>query len=110
MRKATPLFNPFLTFSRGEVKVKIAMKELLIGFELLDESIIEEFLREIKLMSALTHPNIVLFLGIALPDENTICLITELMECGSIKQFVAAEQDISWELRIELLIGAARGL
>ena len=90
--------------------MKIAMKELLIGFDGVDEVVIIEFLREVKLMSALAHPHIVKFLGITCPDESTICLITELMEEGSIKDFVARHSDLSWEQRIDLLIGGARGL
>ena len=39
-----------LMSSRGEEIIPVAMKELLVGFELLSESAIKEFLVEIKLM------------------------------------------------------------
>ena len=54
----------------------IAMKELLIGFDILEESILKEFLIEIKLLSALHHPNIVQFLGVSCPSPSKLYLIT----------------------------------
>lgn len=63
-------FNCFLLHSNGK-KQDIALKELIMGIEDFGVEVLDEFLVEIKFMSALKNDYIVQFLGISLPPDNS---------------------------------------
>ncbi|GMH96520.1 hypothetical protein TrST_g12605 [Triparma strigata] len=58
-----------------------------------DGSEMKKFLREVKLMSTIHHPNIVLFLGacITMPD---ICLVMEYLPRGSLFDYIHKKEDV----------------
>lgn len=90
----------------------VAIKELL--FEVADsltDSMLNNFLVEIKLMSALTHPKIVEFIGITLPSPHKLCLVTELMHQGSLRDVLDRKgKNLPWKLRFKLAKDAAKGM
>ena len=71
---------------RGEwLDTEVAVK--IPNFKKMDDDSIGRFLREVKLMSFLHHPNIVLFLGacITAPD---VCLVMEYLSEGNLYDFL----------------------
>jgi len=96
----------------GEEPVQVAMKELLFSITDLHDQALQEFLIEIKLMSALEHDNIVAFLGVsAVPDDNKLYLITELMHQGNLRDVLDRKgENLPWKLRLKLAKDAAKGM
>src|SRR3990167_3299228 len=45
---------------------------------------LEDFFKEVTLMSKLSHPNIVLFMGVCVRDNGDRYIITEMMSKGSV--------------------------
>ena len=104
------------------------MKELLFHLSDLDDAAIHEFLVEIKLMSALHHRNVVQFLGIVY-HEDRLYLVTvrisplpnhfrrsltnaqELMQYGCLRELLTKKgSNLSWRLKMKLLVDAAKGM
>ena len=44
----------------------------------------KEFFEEIAMLSLLRHPNIIQFMGFSITNNNSLCIITEFMENGSL--------------------------
>lgn len=77
----------------NETMAECAVKELLYADELMLNSVaMEEFILEIKLLSALVHANIVRLLGVSVTD-NTLYLVTELMHRGSLRDVLDSKGD-----------------
>lgn len=64
-----------LPFGRDGVEQDVATKELLLRVEEMDDHAMQDFLVEIKLMSALRHKKVVQFLGVTYFDQ-TLYLVT----------------------------------
>ncbi|KAL3368469.1 hypothetical protein AABB24_009366 [Solanum stoloniferum] len=72
---------------------------------------IEEFQTEIEMLSHFRHPYLVSLIGYC--DENNVTiLIFEYMENGNLSRHLYGSYlpTMSWEQRLEICIGAARGL
>lgn len=63
-------------WNRGNGEEDIAVKELLVGVDRMEQKNLREFLCEIKIMSSLFHKKIVKFVGISVPQPQKIYLIT----------------------------------
>ncbi|OCT65185.1 discoidin domain-containing receptor 2 [Xenopus laevis] len=50
-----------------------------------------DFLKEIKIISRLKHPNIIRLLGVCVQDDP-LCMITEYMENGDLNQFLSQRE------------------
>ena len=61
----------------------------------------------LRASSKLRHPNIVQFLGACFDPE--FCLVTELMDRGSLFDVVAREQ-LSWLRKVDMCLDVARGM
>uniref|UniRef100_M1BF62 LescPth4 n=1 Tax=Solanum tuberosum TaxID=4113 RepID=M1BF62_SOLTU len=73
--------------------------------------VIEEFQTEIEMLSHFRHPYLVSLIGYC--DENNVTiLIFEYMENGNLSRHLYGSYlpTMSWEQRLEICIGAARGL
>lgn len=95
-----------------EHPVELAIKELRFGFDQWQADVLEQFLVEIKLMSALVHEDIVQLLGIAYQESTrTIYLLAELMHYGSMRDLISSRgSNLPWKLRIKLAKDAAKGI
>jgi len=73
------------------------------------------FLKEIKLLSSLHHPNIVLFIGACIVKPN-VCLVMEMLNKGNLFDFIHSEETKSREkvendaLMIKFAIDIVRGM
>jgi hypothetical protein len=57
--------------------INVAIKKLLK--QNLDSKILEEFRKEVDIMTQMRHPNIILFLG-ACTEEGKMCIVCELLK------------------------------
>ena len=72
---------------------------------------LEEFKNEVILIAKLQHRNLVRLLGCCIQREEKI-LVYEYMEKGTLKSHLYGSDmpPLSWKKRLEICIGAARGL
>jgi len=102
----------FGTVFRGRLKGKdVAVKRLLVQkFENTKNE--EEFKKEVKIMSSLRHPNLLLFMG-ACTKPGSMMMVTEIMDKGSVYELLHTK-DVTRKLnfREKLLIakGTAQGM
>ncbi|MBN3316687.1 LIMK2 kinase, partial [Atractosteus spatula] len=86
----------------GEVMV---MKELIRC----DEETQKTFLKEVKVMRSLEHPNVLKFIGVLYKDKR-LNLITEFIEGGTLKDFIRDMDPFPWEQRVSFAKGIASGM
>lgn len=84
---------------------------------------VAQFESEVRLLTALRHPNLVTLLGGAIGPGGQRCLVYELMKGGSADDYlpftfggveriagVKRRGNMGWRQRVKVLVGAARGL
>lgn len=73
----------------------------------------EEWQSEVNFLGRLSHPNLVKLLGYCREDKELL-LVYEFMPKGSLENHLfrrsAAIEPLSWDLRLKIAMGAARGL
>ncbi|KAF5791140.1 putative transferase, protein kinase RLK-Pelle-RLCK-VIIa-2 family [Helianthus annuus] len=73
----------------------------------------QEWQSEVNFLGRLSHPNVVKLLGYCREDRDLL-LVYEFMQKGSLENHLfrrgSAVQPLSWNLRLKIAIGAARGL
>ncbi|GAA0161901.1 hypothetical protein LIER_43583 [Lithospermum erythrorhizon] len=73
----------------------------------------EEWQSEIQFLGNISHPNLVKLIGYCL-DDKELLLVYEFMPKGSLENHLfgrgSTVQPLPWEIRLKILIGAARGL
>ncbi|XP_073293621.1 probable serine/threonine-protein kinase PIX13 [Primulina huaijiensis] len=73
----------------------------------------DEWQAEVNFLGRLSHPNLVKLLGYCWEDKELL-LVYEFMPRGSLENHLfrrnAATEPLSWDLRLKIAIGAARGL
>uniref|UniRef100_H2ZLH5 non-specific serine/threonine protein kinase n=1 Tax=Ciona savignyi TaxID=51511 RepID=H2ZLH5_CIOSA len=76
----------------------------------LDEEIEKSFLKEVKVLRNLSHPNVLHFIGVLYQDKR-LNIITEFAECGTLKGLISnmAEQ-LSWRHRTRIARDIASGM
>ncbi|BCS82726.1 putative serine/threonine-protein kinase [Cotonvirus japonicus] len=87
--------------------VSVAVKK--ISKQMLDEKHMLEFRLEIAVLSELQHPNIILFIGACIQKPN-ICIVTEYMNCGNLKDVINNQSKFPWNRKIRVLHEAAKGI
>lgn len=74
---------------------------------------LEEWQCEVNFLGTLSHPNLVKLLGYCW-EEKELLLVYEFMQKGSLENHLfgrgSAVQPLPWNIRLQILIGAARGL
>lgn len=83
---------------------------------------LENFFKEVTLMSKLSHPNILLFIGVCVRDNGDRYIITEMMDRGSVFDLIhpnfsfSAIRDPDADIRLtperiyQILLQSARGM
>jgi len=89
---------------RGEI---VAIKEL--SDTDIDEEVLEEFRREVAIMSHLRHPNIVLLMG-ACTQGPRLCIVTEYLPRGDLDKMLEEGQELSLIKKIKILQDVALGM
>eukprot|EP00518_Triparma_eleuthera_P002332 CAMPEP_0182456162 /NCGR_PEP_ID=MMETSP1319-20130603/2079_1 /TAXON_ID=172717 /ORGANISM="Bolidomonas pacifica, Strain RCC208" /LENGTH=291 /DNA_ID=CAMNT_0024654343 /DNA_START=134 /DNA_END=1006 /DNA_ORIENTATION=- len=77
-----------------------------------NSDVLRRFLREVKLMSILHHPNIVLFLGACITKPD-ICLVMEYLPGGSLFDYIHSESPTVIKSDLQMLsfaVDCARGM
>ncbi|KAJ7943627.1 Receptor-like protein kinase [Quillaja saponaria] len=75
-----------------------------------NEEYLETFMREVRSLSHIKHPNLVALLGYC-ENEDECFLVYELCHRGSLSEWLFGKDKIlSWIERLEIAIGSARGL
>ncbi|XP_078177940.1 receptor-like cytoplasmic kinase 176 [Carex rostrata] len=96
--------NPTRSGSGLVIAVKKLNPESLQG--------LEEWQSEVHFLGRLSHPNLVKLLGYCWEDKDLL-LVYEFMPRGSLENHLfrrGTYEPLSWDLRIKIAIGAARGL
>ncbi|KAK4437552.1 putative serine/threonine-protein kinase PIX13 [Sesamum alatum] len=87
------------------IAVKKLNSESMQGFQ--------EWQSEVNFLGRLSHPNLVKLLGYCWEDKELL-LVYEFMQKGSLENHLfgrgSAAQPLPWDIRLKILIGAARGL
>ncbi|KAF0979932.1 hypothetical protein FDP41_001085 [Naegleria fowleri] len=88
----------------------VAVKRFMINHHVESEEVIQDFIKESKLMSKLRHPNVVQFLGVCVQMPH-LYMVTEFCERGNL-QHILKDKKIKLSLRktISLALDAARGM
>lgn len=108
-RGASGIVSSAVWRHNGE-EIEVAMKELTLQLEEMDEQAAQDFLVEIRLMNALRHSRVVRFEGVAF-NAGQLYLVTELMQFGSVKDVMLKKgRNLSWKVRTKLLHDAAMGM
>ncbi|KAL8521140.1 hypothetical protein ACS0TY_011620 [Phlomoides rotata] len=72
-----------------------------------------EWQSEVEILGRLSHPNLVKLLGHCREDKDLL-LVYEFMQKGSLEKHLfgggSSVQPLPWDIRLRILIGAARGL
>lgn len=79
----------------GSVKTTAIWKDAEVAVKRLkvktNRDLIDDLLKESKLLFDLQHPNIVRFIGVCIEEDN-LCLVTEYMSKGSLFDIIHSEE------------------
>lgn len=106
------------TWKQQQVAVKQFMKQKVT------DEILLEMRTESGILSQIEHPNIIKFLGMCIKVCSLVtccaglmfvqiphlCIVTELLERGSLSTLLLGNEQISWPQRKSFAVGIARGL
>lgn len=91
--------------------LEVAVKRIYLPKHSQDnDAFIRDFLVEVKILSALDHPNVVKFLGISTSGQEDLLLVLELMAYGSLADVLYGTPGLDPLLRIDLMVDAAKGI
>jgi serine/threonine-protein kinase CTR1 len=74
------------------------------------EAAVAEFRREASILSALRHPNIVLFLGTAVLEDGALAVVSEFMVRGSLHDLLHSAEPLDGAALLGIALDAAQGM
>ncbi|KAA0052914.1 hypothetical protein IC582_015157 [Cucumis melo] len=96
--------------SKGNSDMAVAIKKLNVE----RYQSFQEWQEKVNFLSRLNHPNLVKLLGFCWEDHEELLLVYEYMSMGSLENHLfgirSSTEPLSWERRLKIAIGAARGL
>eukprot|EP01029_Cantina_marsupialis_P032164 TRINITY_DN959_c0_g1_i1.p1 TRINITY_DN959_c0_g1~~TRINITY_DN959_c0_g1_i1.p1 ORF type:complete len:377 (+),score=92.92 TRINITY_DN959_c0_g1_i1:97-1227(+) len=91
------------------ISTPVAVKTILTSMENQHE-FIESFVDEIKLMSTLHHPNVVMFLGACL-EPKKLCLVLEYCDNGNLHRLLKNQKvEFNFQTMLKFALDIARGI
>lgn len=92
---------------------RVAVKELFLPlYQAEQNELLQDFQKEVKIVSILYHPNIVQFYG-SVSVSPHFCLVTELCE-GSVVDLLLIvgmkRVNVTWKICLEIALGAAKAI
>jgi len=88
----------------------VAVKRLQAG-SFKDRDLVDRFRDEIYLLSTVTHPNVLVFVGAVLDRAaGNLCLVTELCRRGNLAEVLGSSDPLSWGRRVQMASDVARGM
>jgi serine/threonine protein kinase len=94
---------------RFQKKYDVAIKELKLNETEQNEiDKFQEFQREVYIMSALYHTNLVQFYGITVSPH--LRMVMEWCPGGDLYHFLQSNEGISWDLRLRICLDIAKGM
>lgn len=91
-----------------ETGQRVAIK-ILHGSRELEPEVQNRFVREVALLQKLDHPNVVRVFEAGLHEGSIYCAL-ELVECGSLKEVLAARHCLPWREAAEVAVQICRAL
>lgn len=98
-------FGQAIKVTHKETGKVMVMKELIRC----DEETQKTFLTEVKVMRCLDHPNVLKFIGVLYKDKR-LNLLTEFIECGTLKDFLRSSDPCLWQQKICFAKGISSGM
>jgi len=88
----------------------VAVKRFMVNHHIETDEVVQDFVKESKLMSKLRHPNIVQFMGVCIQMPH-LYMVTEFCERGNL-QHILRDKKIKLSLRktLSMAADAARGM
>jgi serine/threonine protein kinase len=80
----------------------VAVKMLRPSEKVDTADIAELITKEAEIMRSLRHPNIVEFMGVAREKSGSIAIVTELLECGGLDEYLSKRKKLSWKRYFEI--------
>ncbi|KAI6650330.1 Lim kinase [Oopsacas minuta] len=68
------------------------------------------FKKELTILKSLSHPNILRFIGVFLPEKGGISLITEFLDGGTLNSVICKKETFPWLDRIRIARDIAAGM
>ncbi|KAM0023089.1 putative protein kinase RLK-Pelle-CrRLK1L-1 family [Helianthus debilis subsp. tardiflorus] len=98
---------------KGELNSLYSPRSIPVAVKRLDRRFgqgLKEFLTEINLLSDQKHPNLISLLGYCEQEQENI-LVYEYAAHGSLDKYLSRNNPtLTWEERLKICVGAARGL
>ena len=89
----------------------VAVKTVNNIFVVLESATVSsEMQKEIEFLQSVRHPNIVHFFGAGKTPEGTPFLVLELVDRGTLTNYLQSEPYISWDLKVNFAWDAAKGM
>ena len=83
----------------------VAVKKLFLPYQ--QQSIVlERFIQEVSILKRLSHPNVVLFMGIV--KQPTLGIVMEYMDFGSVHDLLYQRFDKDWEIHWDIVMSILR--
>jgi serine/threonine protein kinase len=71
---------------------------------------LKAFLHEVRVLSKLAHPNLVLFMGVCVVPDKELCIVTEYLDEGNLEDRLLGPAELPLYTRMKWALQAGAGL